>query len=277
MNYWKDRYALYLKSITVRLSAKNKNRLFTAGYLTKGIVYLLLGGFAIATVIGAAQGSNGPKTIISWMGENPFGKLFVGLIGLGLLAYCCWRWYMAIADTENEGHGGSGMIKRIGWAVSGSAYGTLSLYAFQRLLKGSGEKGGKEDMIGWLLAQSWGQVAVAAIGLIVAGVGVYQLYRALKDRHMEDVRVRHLSKEKKQIIRNAGRLGLVARTVVYGIISYFLFRAATMSDASQFKGIGEALSFLEKGSSGAALLAAIGAGLVAYGCFMLVRAKYERV
>jgi hypothetical protein len=266
-----------LKTITVKLSAKNKNRLFTAGYLTKGVVYLLMGGFAVATVIGSSRSSNGPKTVISWVGENPLGKLFLGLIGFGLLAYCCWRWYAAIADPKSEGHDGSGLIKRLGWAVSGTAYGALSLYAFERLFTGRGGKGAKEDMIGLLLTQSWGQVVVLAISVLVAGVGVYQLFRALKDKHMDDVGVEHLNEGKRKAIRNAGRVGLMARAVVYGVIAYFLFRAGTMSDASQFRGIGEALSFLERGSSGAMLLAATGTGLLAYGSFMLVRAKYERV
>ncbi|WP_273445598.1 DUF1206 domain-containing protein [Neolewinella agarilytica] len=261
----------------MKLSAKARNRLFTAGYLTKGVVYLLMGGFAVATVIGSSRSSNGPKTVINWVGENPFGKLFMGVIAIGLLAYCCWRWYMAIADTKSEGHEGSGLIKRLGWAVSGTAYGALSFYAFERLFTGRGGKGAKEDMIGLLLAQSWGQLAVSAIGVIVAGVGLYQLFRALKDKHMEDVGVEHLNEGKRKVIQNAGRIGLMARAVVYGVIAYFLFRAGTMSDASQFKGIGEALSFLEKGSLGAMLLAATGTGLLAYGSFMLVRANYERV
>ncbi|MEL7161710.1 MAG: DUF1206 domain-containing protein [Bacteroidota bacterium] len=260
------------------LSKKTQNRLFQAGYIAKGVVYLLIGGFAVATVIGAARSTNGPKAVIDWIGGNPFGQVLLFLVGSGLLAYCAWRWYKAVADTEDEGHDATGAVKRVGWAVSGTVYGVLSVYTFQLLFgNGGGSSSTKKDMIGMLLEQSWGQIAVGIIGAIVAGVGLYQIYRAVRDKHMEGVKGQHLSEDKKEIFRNAGRVGLAARAIVYGVMAYFLLRAATMDDAEQFRGIGEALSYLKNGSWGVALLSAVGAGLFAYGFFMLVRAKYERV
>ncbi|MTB52780.1 DUF1206 domain-containing protein [Lewinella sp. W8] len=259
------------------LSKSTQNKLFTAGYTAKGVVYLLIGFFAVATVIGAARSTSGPKDVIDWIGGNPLGQFLLFLVGSGLLAYCAWRWYKAVKDTENEGSDASGTIKRIGWAVSGTAYGILSVYTFKELFSNGGSTGGKEDMVATLLNQPWGQTLVAVVGIIVAGVGIYQIYRAVTDRHMDNLEGQHLSSEREDLFRYAGRVGLAAQATVYAVIAYFLFRAAAMSDASQFKGIGEALSYLENGSWGAALLAVVGAGLFAYGFFMFVRARYEHV
>lgn len=260
------------------LSKKRQNQLFQAGYLAKGIVYLIMGGFAVATVIGAARSTGGPKSVIDWIGNNPLGQILLFLVGTGLLAYCVWRWYKAVQDTENEGTDVSGSVKRIGWAISGTAYGALAIYTFRLVFgNGGGSSNTKQDAIDMLLAQSWGQIAVGVIGVVVAGVGVYQVYRAVQDKHMDGFHGQNLSQEKKDIFRNAGRVGLSARAVVYGVIAFFLFRTATLDSADQFRGIGEALAFLEKGSLGVGLLAAVGLGLVAYGFFMLVKVKYERV
>jgi hypothetical protein len=261
------------------LSNTTENRLFKAGYIAKGVVYCLIGGFAIATVIGAAsQSANGPKGVIKWIGTNPFGQILLFLTGLGLLAYCSWRWYTALQDKKNEGSDKEGTVKRIGYAVSGTAYGVLSAQAFKLAFGGGGGGGdSKQDIIAKILSQSWGPYAVGIIGAIMAGVALYQLYRAVKNKHMEGIKGQQLSEEERETFKKTGEVGLVARFIVYGIISYFLFRAALMDDPSKFKGIGEALSFIEDQSYGAVLLAIVGAGLLAYGIFMFVRARYERV
>ena len=262
------------------LSTATENKLFITGYTAKGIVYCLIGGFAVATVIGAAGGgANGPKGVISWIGTNPFGKVLLFVIGVGLLAYCSWRWYTAVQDKKNEGKDKEGIVKRMAYAVSGTAYGVLSAHAF-KLAFGIGGGGGgnsQQDIIARLLQQSWGPYVVGAIGAIVACVAVYQLYRAVGNKHMEGIEGQPLGHDERETFKKTGEVGLTARFVVYGIIAYFLFRAALLDDPGQFKGMGEALSFLEDQSYGAALLAIVGAGLVAYGSFMFVRARYERV
>lgn len=260
------------------ISNSTLNKLFTAGYTAKGVVYVLIGIFAIATVLGAAGGTNGPKAVLDWIGTNPFGQLLLFLMGTGLMAYCAWRWYRAINDPGNDADGKKGLAKRIGWACSGTAYGILSVYTFSKVF-GSGGGGGssKQDIIARILDQPWGQTVVIIIGVIIAGVGIYQLFRGVTDRHMEGVEGQSLDDDKEEAYRQAGRAGLAARAVVYGIIAYFLFRAGMMDDASQFKGISESLSYLRDASMGAALLAIVGTGLLAYGAFMFVRARYERV
>ncbi len=260
------------------ISKNTQNRLFTAGYLAKGVVYLLIGIFAIATVIGAADSTNGPRAVIDWIGTNPFGQVLLFVIGAGLMAYCTWRWFRAVKNPGDEADGKTGALKRVGWAFSGTAYGTLSIYAFSKVFgNGNAGQSNKQDIIARLLEQSWGNIAVILIGVVVAGVGLYQLYRAIADKHMDGVEGQQLSEEKEATYRQAGRAGLAARAVVYGVIAYFLFRAGMMDDAGQFRGISEALTYLKTNTMGAALLAIVGAGLLAYGIFMFVRARYETV
>ena len=263
------------------LSRDTENKLFITGYTAKGIVYSLIGIFAIAGVVSGAggQSSGGPKSVIRWIGTNPFGQVLLFLIGIGLLAYCSWRWYTAVQDKKNEGQDKEGVVKRIGYAVSGTAYGVLSAYAF-KLAFGSGGGGGgtsKQDIIARMLSESWGPIAVGIIAAIMAGVAFYQLYRALQDKHMEGIEGQQLSHDQRETFEKTGEVGLTARFVVYGIISYFLFRAALMDDPSQFRGIGGSLDYIENQSYGAAMLIAVGLGLLAYGLFMFVRARYERV
>jgi membrane protein implicated in regulation of membrane protease activity len=261
------------------LSYSAQKKLFIAGYTAKGIVYSLIGFFAIAGVVSGASGggSGGPKAVIQWIGTNPFGQVLLFLIGVGLLAYCSWRWYSAVKDKQNDGQDKEGIAKRIGFAVSGTAYGVLSVYAF-KLAFGGGDGGGnsKQDIIARMLSESWGPWAVGIIAAIVAGVAIFQLVRAIQDKHMEGIEGQGLSHDERETFEKTGEVGLTARFVVYGIISYFLFRAALMDDPSQFRGIGGSLNYIEDQSYGAFPLVAVGIGLLAYGIFMFVRARYER-
>ncbi|NJB87040.1 membrane protein implicated in regulation of membrane protease activity [Lewinella marina] len=262
------------------LSHSTQNKLFTLGYTAKGVVYSLIGIFALIGVIGSAGsgGSWGPKEVINWIGSNAFGNILLFLIGLGLLAYCSWRWITALQDKENEGSDKEGIAKRLGYAVSGTAYGVLSVYAFKLALGSGGGSGqSKQDIIAQILSKSWGPWVIGLIAVIMAGVAIFQLYRALKDKHMEGIKGLQLNEKQRKTFERTGEVGLTARFVVYGIISYSLLRTALMDDPSQFKGINESLDYIGNQSYGQILLAIVGLGLLAYGLFMFIRARYERV
>lgn len=275
------RFALISESLIMALSYSTQNKMFKAGYTAKGVVYSLIGFFAFAGVFGMAGGGDtttGPKAVIEWLGTNPFGHVLLFLIGVGLLAYCSWRWFTAVQDKKNEGDDEEGIAKRLGYAASGTAYGVLAAHAFKLAFQGGGGGGNnKQDIIARILSNSWGPWVVGILAAIIAGVAIYQLVRALKDKHMEGIEGQDLNGKERKIFRRTGEVGLTARFVVYGIISYFLFRAALMDDPGQFRGISGSLEYLQNQSYGGILLAAVGLGLLAYGVFMFVRARYERV
>ncbi|WP_232224209.1 DUF1206 domain-containing protein [Mastigocladopsis repens] len=70
---------------------------------------------------------------------------------------------------------------------------------------------------------------------------------------------------------------MVARGIVFCIIGWFLIQAATQSDASQAGGLGEALQTLAQQPYGPWLLGLVALGLVAYGGYMVIQARYSRI
>ena len=113
------------------------------------------------------------------------------------------------------------------------------------------------------------------VGAWVAGYGVWQLVRA----YTADVR-RHLDLSEVEpatrtwIVR-LGRLGHAARGVVFVIVGWFLIRAAMTYDPAEAGGLAEALDALRGAPYGVWLLAVVAAGLVAYGAFQFVHARYR--
>jgi uncharacterized protein DUF1206 len=74
-----------------------------------------------------------------------------------------------------------------------------------------------------------------------------------------------------------GVVGLLARMVVFGLIGWFLIKAAVEYDPKEAIGLDGALQKLAHQSYGPVLLALTAAGLVAYGLFCVVEARYREV
>lgn len=72
-------------------------------------------------------------------------------------------------------------------------------------------------------------------------------------------------------------LSFTARGVVFGLIGFFLARAAYQYDPKEAVGLDGALSKLLQQHYGSALLGAVAAGLIAFGLYCLAEARYREV
>jgi hypothetical protein len=64
---------------------------------------------------------------------------------------------------------------------------------------------------------------------------------------------------------------------VWLVIAFLFLRAALYARASEAGNTGKAFQFIETTPYGSPLLGALGVGLIAYGVFNFVRARYERM
>lgn len=259
------------------LSANVLNKLFSAGFIAKGIVYFLIGAFTLATVLGFSGGGGieGPKGVIRWVENQPLGNVLVGLLGLGLLSYALWRVYRGVADPTGEGDDATDIGKRIGYVVSGLVNGTLAVLAIRLALGGGGGGGqSKQGLVARMLGEPWGPWVVGITGAIVIGVGLYQVRKGAKAKFVETISWHRVSDD---TIKKVGRYGHFARGVVFGIIGFFLILAATRSNASEFKGTEGALEWLAANPYGLWLLGVTSAGLLLYGVFAVMKGAYGRI
>ena len=109
------------------------------------------------------------------------------------------------------------------------------------------------------------------------GVGLFQLYRAYTGKFVENLRLAETRDDQKQWVERFGRLGFAGRGVVFGLIGAFLILAAFTAEPEQARGLGGTLVTLAAQPEGRWLLGLVAIGLVAYGLFMLVAARYRRL
>lgn len=248
------------------------------GYAAKGLVYAVVGVLAVQTAIGAGGQTTGQQGALAAIAAQPLGQVLLALVAVGLVGYIIWRLVQATIDTEGKGKDPKGLATRAGYVVSGLAYGGLALAA-GRLAIGAGNSGGDStsSMTGRLMAQPFGRWLVAIIGLIVVGVGLYQIYRGYSASFRKHLKTEQMSKAEEAWAVRSSRFGLLAHGVVFGISGAFVVQAALRSDPNQARGLDGALQTLAQQPFGPWLLGLVALGLVAYGIHQLVEARYRRM
>lgn len=254
-------------------------RLARLGYAAKGIVYMIVGVLATQAAFGAGGQTTGSEGALQEIVTQPFGQVLLGIVAIGLVGYALWRFVQAGVDPDNKGSDAKGIATRLGYAVSGIIYGSLAVTAV-RIMMGSSSGGGDSSSQTWtarLMSQPFGQWLVGIVGAIIIGLGLVQFYKAYKAKFREELKLGEMSSTEETWATRIGRLGFAARGVVFGIIGGFLIQAAYQSDPSEARGLGSALQTLAQQPFGPWLLGIVAIGLIAYGIFMGVMARYRRI
>ncbi|WP_246388704.1 DUF1206 domain-containing protein [Microvirga mediterraneensis] len=92
------------------------------GYGARGVVYGLVGGLALLAAIGSGGQTGGSRSALQTLLSQPFGKLWLVLIALGLFGFCAWRVLEALTDADNRGSDAKGWGIRVAHLISGVIY-----------------------------------------------------------------------------------------------------------------------------------------------------------
>jgi hypothetical protein len=249
-----------------------------AGFVAKGMVYITIGALALMAAAGAGGETTDTKGAIARIATYPFGQALLAFLGLGLIGYSVWRFVQGIADTEHEGNGAKALLKRCGAIVSGVIHLGLAIFAFKILIGANAENG--NEAAGWtalLMQQPFGVWLVVGAGLAGIGVGVQQFYFGLHEGFRERLPVMRMSNKELRWAERAGKWGHMARGVVFGVIGMLLLVAASQHDPNEAKGLDGALDTLANQPYGPILLGGVALGLISYGLYMFVEARYRKI
>ncbi|WP_224485575.1 DUF1206 domain-containing protein [Robertkochia aurantiaca] len=247
-----------------------------AGHLAKGTVYILSGALALGATIGATSQSSGKLGILKFLEEQTFGKFILAILGLGLICYAIWRFIQTFTDPEKIGDDKTGKAKRVAFFFSGLFYLGLGILAFIEIFRSPGKSGGGGSS--FIPAEQQDMVFLI-IGVALAIKAAYQFITAFKGDFMEKFHFDTLSDVNiRKWCYRMGYAGHVARGVVISILAYFFIRASMGISRSggDMKGTSEAFQFIREQSQGVWLLALTAVGLICYGTFMALAARYRQ-
>jgi hypothetical protein len=247
------------------------------GYGARGIIYCLVGGLAVLAALGTGGQTGGSRSALQTLLSQPFGKVWLSAIGLGLLGFAAWRVVEALTDADHRGTEWKALGVRAAHLVSGAIYAVLAMFALNLAL-GSGGGGGEDQAAqgwtAWLLAQPFGRWLVGLIGAAVAAAGVGFIWKGWRG---DVAAYLALPADTRRWAIPLGRLGVAARGVVFLLVGGFLVLAAWHSNSSEVRGLGGALQSLQAQPFGWVLLGIVAGGLFAFGIFGLVQARYRHL
>ncbi|HEV2914644.1 MAG TPA: DUF1206 domain-containing protein [Pyrinomonadaceae bacterium] len=255
-------------------------RIARFGYATKGAVYIVVGALATLAASGRGGETTDARGALQAIEDQPFGKFALGMVAFGLIGYVAWRWIQAIADTDDKGAGLKGILIRIGYAGSGLVYAGLALTAAKILIDVGEPDSSGEVQRHWtarLMSVPYGRWLVGLVGAGVVGFGLYQMYKGLRAKFRKRLKLGQMSFTKKAWATVSGRIGYAARGVVFCIVGSFLIQAALHYNPREAQGLEGALDTLYRQPYGQWMLGAVAAGLIVYGLYMMVEARYRRI
>lgn len=249
------------------------------GYVAKGVVYGIIGALAAKAALGKGSAVTDRNEAIQVIYQQPFGRFLLAIVTIGLFGYALWSWLQAALDTENKGCKLKGIVERLGYAAVGFSYAGLALAALQLVLHtGTGGKSSDASAQDWtarLLHAPFGVALVVLAGLVVLGLALRQANYAYTAQFKSRLNLLGVSMHVRAGIIALGRFGMAALGVVFGVVGIFLIVAALRHDPHQAKGLGGALQTLASQPFGPLLLGLVAVGLIAYGIYALVEARYR--
>jgi hypothetical protein len=247
-----------------------------AGFVARALVYGIIGILALKLAFGAGGRLANQQGALETVARQPFGKVLLTLVAVGLGGYSLWRLVRA-----GIGHGPEGSdsgFDRVAACASGIAYGAMCALAVEILLGAGGSNtGNPKTATAGILGWPGGAWIVGLAGAVMIGVAVYQGYRGLAKKFLEDSKVEEMPPKLKQWISRVGTIGHLARAVVFGLIGIFLIKAAIDYNPNKAVGLDGALSKIVHRSYGPVLLGIVAAGLIAFALYSLSDARYRRI
>jgi hypothetical protein len=243
------------------------------GYSAKGVVYAAIGLVTIRAAVGAATPTGYRGAVLELL-KLPVGALLVGLLAAGLLGYAGWRLVRAVANPEHDSP-----HSRLYSAATALLH--LSVFVgVLGVLLGSRSDGGDGSAREWTaraLAQPMGHWIVVGVGIGFLAGAFWQFYKTVTARLDDELELGRMRSWLRSLTMGAARAGMLARSLIFGLIGLSLLRAGLRYDAGSAHGLPGALRELESARFGPLLLSGVAAGLIAYSVYQFILAKYRRV
>jgi len=247
-----------------------------AGLVARGVVYAIVGVLALKLALGDGGKTTNQQGALKTVAQQPFGKFLLIALAIGLGGYAIWRLTRAALGHGRE-ESDSG-FDRVSALVSGIGYGALCVTAIAILAgAGGGGSSSPKKATGGVLDWPAGPVLVAIVGGIFIGVGLYQVYKGLAGKFLETSKTHEMPDAVEMPFTALGVLGHVARGAVFTLIGYFLIKAAIDYDPKEAVSLDGALAKLANSAGGPLVLGAVAVGLLGFGLYSFMDARYRRV
>ncbi len=249
------------------------------GFSAKGVLYGVVGLLALLAAIGMGGRVTDSDGALRAILSGPLGHTLLLAVAVGLFGYAAWRIVEGIIDSEGRGSEPKDLAVRGSYVARGLLHGYLGWKVLQLYRGVSVADTSEKELVAETFTWPLGEWMVILSGLGLLGFAVYQFFRAATTRLGRQFDLDALRRDLGNWAVHVCRAGIAARGIVFGVIAWYLIQAGITGRASETADSAEAIRVVANWPEpfGSWLLGGVGAGLLAYGIFQALNAKYRAI
>lgn len=246
-----------------------------SGFAVAGVLHLLIGLVAVRVAMGG-QGQADVSGAVVELASQPAGPALLWASFAACVALALWQTSDAIFDFENL-PSKKKVGKKLRAALQAVVYAGLGVTIFSFAAgAGSDNRRSTSDLTAALLQAPGGVVLLLVLGAAVAITGIAYAIRGFRQSFMKYLRLPP-EDTARQGVKVLGVAGYAAKGIALLTVGVLIIIATVTAHPEESTGLDGGLKALREQPYGVYLLSAVGAGLICYGIFMVVRAKLAKM
>ena len=259
-------------------STKLFEGLARGGYAARGVIYVLIGILALRLARGVGTEKASQQGALRTIAHQSFGRTLLVAMAIGLAGYALWRLAQAlVGETPEAGkHDAKDRVAAVGSGIAYAAFCVIAISVLRGKSGGNSSSSSRKataDALGW----TGGRELVGLVGLVIIGIGAYQIYQGVAKRFLEDSKTGEMTAEVRRAFTYLGVAGHVARGVAFVLIGIFAIKAAIDYKPREAVGLDGALYRLTQHTYGSVALLVVALGLIAFGAYSLADARFRKI
>jgi hypothetical protein len=247
------------------------------GLSAYGVVHLVIAYLAIRLAVTGGDQEAGKSGALRTLAQQPGGRIVLWAIAIGLAVLALWQLAEAVWGYPGIRSVRRRAVKRVANAGEAVAFVALAVSAGKLAYGGSSDTSHTQKAVTErVLALPYGQVLVGAVGVAVCVIAGFVVHRGWSRRFTEDLDLAAASPTAARTAIRLGQIGYSALGVAYAVVGALVVVVAIRHDPSRPVGLDAALQTLAGQPYGTFLLCLVAAGLVAFGAYCLLDARYRK-
>ncbi|AXK47276.1 DUF1206 domain-containing protein [Brachybacterium saurashtrense] len=244
------------------------------GFVMSGLVHVLIGAIALRIATGGSSQEADQSGALRAVAAAPGGEVLLWIGGIAMVALTLWHLAEAWIGARWKEQGRDRLkhvARTLGKAV---VYGALAGTVL-RFAAGGGSDSGEQtsQLTAGLMGNAAGRAAIIALGLVVISIGLFHVYRGASRGFEDQLRVPPGRTVARTVVVT-GVAGYIAKGIALLGVGMMFGWAALGADPEKATGLDGALKTMAELPAGGIVLAVVAAGLILFGIYSVLRARY---